>query len=173
LARLLCFVPDVGLAIWYLTQLALFERAIFLYTGLVERADTAVNLFASQCRHLQPARNPGSGSPRTGSVGDAERRIVFRRNVIKLKPHQRRLLQNRTPWVCTLSENTIVTPEILIVREDNGYRLLHGQLHLTSALCLAPSVKVKVSGEGEALVYWDRHAILVEKDGQKLPLHRT
>jgi hypothetical protein len=73
----------------------------------------------------------------------------------------------------TWSENTIVTPEILIVREDNGYRLLHGQLHLTSALCLAPSVKVKVSGEGEALVYWDRRAILVEKDGQRLPLHRA
>jgi hypothetical protein len=97
----------------------------------------------------------------------------YRRNVIVLKSAWRMLLQNRTPLVCTLSENTIVTPEILIVREDNGYRLLHGQLHLTSALCQAPSVKVEVSGEGEALAYWDRRAILVEKDGQRLPLYRA
>jgi hypothetical protein len=83
------------------------------------------------------------------------------------------ILQIRTPRTCTLSENTTVTPEILIVRENNGYRLLHGQLHLTSALCLAPSVTVKVSGEGDALVYRAERAFLVEKDGQRLPLHRV
>jgi hypothetical protein len=79
------------------------------------------------------------------------------------------ILQIRTPRTCTLSENTTVTPEILIVRENNGY----GQLHLTSALCLAPSVTVKVSGEGDALVYRAERAFLVEKDGQRLPLHRV
>jgi hypothetical protein len=66
-----------------------------------------------------------------------------------------------------------MSPDILIVRENNGFRLLHGQLHLAAALGQSLSVTVKVSGEGEAKVYKVDRAFHVEMDGQRLPLRRN
>lgn len=65
-----------------------------------------------------------------------------------------------------------MNPDILIVREHEGFRLLHGQLHLAASLQRMPYVKVEVSGEGEATVFLANRRIHVEKDGKTLPLHR-
>ncbi|MDB5823814.1 MAG: hypothetical protein JWR21_2518 [Herminiimonas sp.] len=162
-----------SLVICRFNQLALFGRPISLYTGSSRCRVTAIWSVAAQCRHLYPAGNPTNGSTSSWLTqrcgNDAS---------LSMKCHCAEMLAAHasakpdTPGLQIGGEH-IVTPEILIVRENNGFRLLHGQLHLTSALCLAPSVKVEVSGEGEALAYWDRRAILVEKDGQKLPLYRA
>ena len=67
----------------------------------------------------------------------------------------------------------MMNPDILIVREMDGFRLLHGQLHLANVLSRFAEVTVKVSGEGEAQVLRGSNGFLVEKDGQRLALRRN
>lgn len=61
-------------------------------------------------------------------------------------------------------------PDILIVREDSGFRMLHGHLRLATVLSGLTEVTVNISGEGEATVVATAHGYLVEKEGQRLPL---
>lgn len=45
-----------------------------------------------------------------------------------------------------------MTPDILIVRDASGYRLLHGHLHLSNALNMARELFIHVQGFGMAKV---------------------
>jgi hypothetical protein len=63
-----------------------------------------------------------------------------------------------------------MNPDILIVRENNGFRLLHGHLRLATVISGLTEVTVNVIGEGEATVVATAHGYLVEKEGQRLPL---
>jgi hypothetical protein len=63
--------------------------------------------------------------------------------------------------------------DIVIVREGNCYRLLHGHLRLTSELTASSEVSLSVKGEGEIPVIKTRGGYLVGKEGQRLPLLRN
>lgn len=65
-----------------------------------------------------------------------------------------------------------MTPDILIVREGDGYRLVHGHLRLASVLGMRDEVAVTVPGEGEVRILKTRTGYVVGKDAQCLPLHR-
>ena len=63
--------------------------------------------------------------------------------------------------------------EIVIIREGNCYRLLHGHLRLTSELSYIDEVSLPVKGEGEIPVIKTRGGYLVGKEGHRLPLLRN
>lgn len=66
-----------------------------------------------------------------------------------------------------------MSPDILIVRDGDGYRVLHGHLHLASELSMFNEVVVDARGEGKVHVVKTRSGFLVGKDGQRLPLLRN
>lgn len=61
-------------------------------------------------------------------------------------------------------------PDIIIIREGNGYRLLHGHLRLSTELRLHGEVAVDVPGDGWIKITQARHGYVGEKDGQRLPI---
>lgn len=61
-------------------------------------------------------------------------------------------------------------PEILLSREGEGYHLLHGYLHLCTALNDAGETLAHASGEGEVKVVKKRGAIRIESQGHSYPL---
>jgi len=61
-------------------------------------------------------------------------------------------------------------PDILIVRDGEGYRVLHGHLHLASELSKSGEVVVDARDEGKVKVVKTRNGFLVGQDGQRLPL---
>lgn len=66
-----------------------------------------------------------------------------------------------------------MSPDILIVREGDGYRLLHGHLRLANVLLLSDEVVVEVKGEGEVKIVKTRNGYVVGNKGQRLPLYRN
>ena len=54
-----------------------------------------------------------------------------------------------------------MSPDILLVRDRDGYRILHGHLHLTSMLELFNEAIVDVSGEGKVRVFKTRRGVFV------------
>lgn len=67
----------------------------------------------------------------------------------------------------------IVSPDIVIVRDGDGYRLLHGHLRLASVLLACDEIAVDVRGEGTVNVIKTRSGYTVRKDAQRLPLYRN
>jgi hypothetical protein len=65
-----------------------------------------------------------------------------------------------------------MSPDILIVRDGDGYRLLHGHLHLASILSMAGEVSVDVKGDGKVSIVKTRTGLQVTRDSQRLPLRR-
>lgn len=63
-----------------------------------------------------------------------------------------------------------MSPDILIVRESDGYRVLHGHLHLVNALNMSNEVTVDASGEGKVKVVKTGNGYLVDQDNHRLPL---
>lgn len=61
-------------------------------------------------------------------------------------------------------------PDILIVRDGECYRVLHGLLHLTGALCLSREILLEVRGEGTVKVVKTAAGIRVRRKSQQLPL---
>jgi len=61
-------------------------------------------------------------------------------------------------------------PDILLVRNDNGYRILHGHLHLASIMMASEEVVVDVSGEGKVKIVKTSHGPLIENEHERLPL---
>ncbi|CAN5182053.1 hypothetical protein BH11PSE11_BH11PSE11_19230 [soil metagenome] len=61
-------------------------------------------------------------------------------------------------------------PEVLIVREDQGYRVLHGHLHLASLLAQSEEAEVLAVSEGKKKVVKTRSGILVDDVTQPIPL---
>lgn len=66
-----------------------------------------------------------------------------------------------------------MNPEILLVRNSDGYRVLHGHLHLASVLDMSNEAIVDVSGEGKVRVVKTPDGILIGEDNQRLPLLRS
>lgn len=63
-----------------------------------------------------------------------------------------------------------MNPDILIVRDGDGYRVLHGHLHLASALSHSSEVVVDARDEGKVKVVKTRTGFLAGQDDQRLPL---
>ena len=68
-------------------------------------------------------------------------------------------------------EKEIMSPDIVIVREGDGYRLLHGHLRLANVMRTSDEVEVEVCGEGKVRIVKTRGGYVVGKDGQRLPLY--
>ena len=66
-----------------------------------------------------------------------------------------------------------MSPDILIVRYSEGYRVLHGHLHLASVLSMSDEVLVEAKDEGKVKIVKTRIGFLVSKDSQRLPLFRN
>ena len=66
-----------------------------------------------------------------------------------------------------------MSPEILLVRNCDGYRVLHGHLHLASVLDMSNEAIVDVSGEGKVRVVKTPDGILIGEEHQRLPLLRN
>lgn len=62
--------------------------------------------------------------------------------------------------------------DIVIVREGDGYRLLHGHLRLANVLRGAGEARVPVKGEGELRILRIRNEYVVDRDGCHTPLRR-
>ena len=63
-----------------------------------------------------------------------------------------------------------MTPDILIVRDGEGYRVLHGHLHLASELSMCSEVVVDARDEGKVKVVKTHNGFVVGSDGRRLPL---
>jgi hypothetical protein len=70
------------------------------------------------------------------------------------------------------NRNALISPDILIVREGDGYRLLHGHLRLANVLGSSGEVAVDVPGEGRVAIVRTPSGYVISKDGQCLPLYR-
>ncbi|CAN5121313.1 hypothetical protein BH11PSE11_BH11PSE11_24020 [soil metagenome] len=66
-----------------------------------------------------------------------------------------------------------MSEDILIIRERDGYRVLHGYLHLASVLSMTDKAIVDVVDEGKRTVIKTRTGYLVGDDQQRLPLLRN
>jgi hypothetical protein len=66
-----------------------------------------------------------------------------------------------------------MSPEILIIRDHDCYRVLHGHLHLASALSISDKTIVDVVDEGKVTVTKARKGYLVGDNQQLLPLLRN
>lgn len=66
-----------------------------------------------------------------------------------------------------------MNPDIVIVRDGEAYRLLHGHLRLFNMLSTSDEIRVDVYGEGAVTVVRTRAGYLVGKDGQRIPLMRN
>jgi hypothetical protein len=66
----------------------------------------------------------------------------------------------------------VMYPDVLIVRENDGYRVLHGHLHLASMLSMAGEADVVAVSEGTKKVVKTRGGIKVRDQHQHLPLLR-
>lgn len=71
------------------------------------------------------------------------------------------------------SEAFIMSPDILIVRGGDGYRLLHGHLRLASVLLQSDEITVEVKGEGNVKIAKTRNGYVVGNGKQRLPLYRN
>ncbi|WP_194722536.1 hypothetical protein [Noviherbaspirillum malthae] len=65
-----------------------------------------------------------------------------------------------------------MNPDIVIVREGDGYRLLHGHLRLATELGRTGEVDVDVRGEGRIRIVRVQDELQVCRDGRRLPLYR-
>ena len=63
-----------------------------------------------------------------------------------------------------------MNPDILLVRDCDGYRVLHGHLRLASTMRLSNEALVDASGEGKVKVIKTPHGIVVGEENRRLPL---
>ena len=66
-----------------------------------------------------------------------------------------------------------MSPEILLVRHGNGYRVLHGYLHLANEMSRSSQTVAVASGEGEVNVTKTPSGILIGDEQNRLPLVKT
>lgn len=66
-----------------------------------------------------------------------------------------------------------MSPDILIVREGDGYRLLHGHLHLAGKLLRSGEAAIEVRGEGTLKVVKTRCGYVVRRGMKRLPLYQN
>lgn len=63
-----------------------------------------------------------------------------------------------------------MSPDILIIYDSAGYRLLHGHLHLAVLLSDSGKATVEVKDHGSVLVTRSRHGLVVQAGGRHGPL---
>jgi len=63
-------------------------------------------------------------------------------------------------------------PDIVIVRDGEGYRLLHGHLRLATALDESDEIEVDVRGEGSVKLMRTPGGYVVDRHDQRVPLRR-
>jgi len=63
-----------------------------------------------------------------------------------------------------------MSPDILIIYDNEGYRLLHGHLHLAVLLGDSDKAAVEVKGHGTVLISRKRSGLVVETKGNSVPL---
>jgi hypothetical protein len=63
-----------------------------------------------------------------------------------------------------------MTPDILLVRDEDGYRILHGRLHLVIVMSTSDEVVVDASGEGKVKIIKTPNGPLIENEYMRLPL---
>ena len=66
----------------------------------------------------------------------------------------------------------IESPDIVIVRDGDCYRLLHGHLRLVNVLRASDEIDVDVRGEGKVKIMKTADGYVVGKDARWLPLYR-
>jgi hypothetical protein len=64
----------------------------------------------------------------------------------------------------------IMQPEILLVRQGDGYRILHGHLHLVNSLSQTGEALADASGEGKVKLFKTPSGIMIGNDNKNLPL---
>ncbi len=64
----------------------------------------------------------------------------------------------------------VMIPDILLIRHDDGYRILHGRLHLANLMRVAEEVVVDASGEGKVKIIKTASGAQIENDHVRLPL---
>jgi hypothetical protein len=62
--------------------------------------------------------------------------------------------------------------DIVVVRDGDAYRLLHGHLRLATLIAQSGEAIVDVQGEGTVRIARAHNEYFVGRDGQRLPLHR-
>ena len=63
-----------------------------------------------------------------------------------------------------------MSPDILIIYDNAGYRLLHGHLHLAVLLGDSDKAAVEVKDHGTVLISRSRTGLVVEARGNSVPL---
>jgi hypothetical protein len=63
----------------------------------------------------------------------------------------------------------IMSPDILIVKDGGGFRLLHGYLRLENALNMAKEILVEVKGEGLVRIVKKSGRIFVNDETLRMP----
>lgn len=63
-----------------------------------------------------------------------------------------------------------MSPDILIIYDNVGYRLLHGHLHLAMLLGDSDKATVEVQDHGTVLISRSRRGLVVEAEGKHVPL---
>lgn len=63
-----------------------------------------------------------------------------------------------------------MSPDILIIQDNDGYHLLHGYLHLAMVLNASGRATVEVRDLGTVLVARTRGGLVVETEGRLEPL---
>jgi hypothetical protein len=63
-----------------------------------------------------------------------------------------------------------MTPDILIIRDGDSYRVLHGHLHLASQLIQRKEIEVDVKNEGRIKIARTHRGYVAGLDGHQLPI---
>ena len=66
-----------------------------------------------------------------------------------------------------------MSPDILIIRHNDGYRILHGHLHLASVLNMLDEILVEAKDEGKVKIVKTPTGLIVRHGNQRLPLLRS
>lgn len=60
--------------------------------------------------------------------------------------------------------------EIILIREEENYRVLYGRLRLAGDLCNADEICIDVKGEGKVKVLKTRDGLFVKRNNRRLPV---
>jgi hypothetical protein len=63
--------------------------------------------------------------------------------------------------------------EIVISREEDGYRVMHGHLHLTALMCENAEIILYVQGTGDVKIIRTAKGYAVDDGEVSLPILRT
>lgn len=94
----------------------------------------------------------------------------YRRNVIEVACCSR---HEKQPGFSLDFNFDTTSADILIVRDGDAYRLLHGHLRLANVMRLTNAIEIDVQGEGRVRIMKTRDGHVVGKEGQYLPLRRS